>query len=358
MSYNTSTAHINLTAIANNVKQLKSLAPNSNIMAVLKANAYGHGLIEVARCIQHDVDGIAVARLHEAVELRENSVTCPLLLLGTSLDNDVLDYCAGNDMAVVTHTMDDVKRVAQSSLSNPIKVWLKVDTGMHRLGIDAAQAEEAFNILTASSQVNKIIGMTHFSDSEKADKDNTSVQTASFDTLFEPLPCEQSLANSAGILFHPNSHRDWIRPGIMLFGINPSSEMESPISLQPAMTLSSKILSLRHIQTGETVGYNGIWTAQRPSIIATLGIGYGDGYPRHAANGTPVLINGERARLAGRVSMDLMTVDVTDCSNVNVGDEAILWGEGLSANEVADHCSTISYELFTSVSSRVTRRYS
>jgi len=361
MINNTSLLTINLSAIASNLKLVKSLAAESKVMAVLKANAYGHGLVKTAKHIEHAIGGIAVARLQEAMELRENGITCPLLLLGTLLDNDTLNYCAHNDIAVVAHTNENVELILQASLASPVSVWLKLDTGMHRLGVAEESAVALYQSLKKCEWVSDIITMTHLSDAESEDTAPTARQLDDFDTIFSNISAPQSIANSAGILYHPTSHRDWVRPGIMLFGANPrqtSSKADTITDkLKPTMTLSAKIIAIRDVKQGESVGYNGTWIAPRPSKIATLGIGYADGYPRHANNGTPVLVNGQRVPIAGRVSMDLITVDITECKGVAIGDEAILWGEGLLANEVAIHCDTIAYELFTSVTNRVTRQY-
>jgi alanine racemase len=328
-------------------------------MAAVKADAYGHGVVEVAGALDQ-ADGFAVARLEEALQLRAAGITQPLLLLCGPLDSGSLRQCADHGIDIAIHDWHCLQLVLDTTLSQPLSCWLKHDSGMHRLGLNDQQLQQAALQLKGAKQVDKLLLMTHFSSSEQADPLVTEQQTQQFMQATKHFNLPRSLANSAAIMQHPASHHDWVRPGIMLYGANPlpsSVVTASPVDLQAVMTLSSRVVAIRRIKQGESVGYNGRWIASENSVIATLAVGYADGYPRHARNGTPVLINGQRAKLVGTVSMDLITVDISHLAAVNIGDPAILWGDGLPAEEIADCAGTISYQLFTGVSSRVPRQY-
>ena len=352
-------ATIDLSAIRHNLQQVRRLASTAKIMTVVKADAYGHGLVEVAQTLK-DADGLAVARIEEALALRDAGISAPLLLLSAPLEIEGIRLCAEHGVAIVVHTLNTAQLLSDSLLDKPVDIWLKLDSGMHRLGLNSNELLKVEPLLKTSRNVESIVLMTHFSDSEQDDAQITEQQTDYFSACARGLTYPQSLANSGAIIRHSNTHRDWVRPGIMLYGANPlpnQSAVNAAVKLLPAMTLTTKVLAIRHVAKGESVGYNGRWTANQDSTIATLGIGYGDGYPRHAENGTPVIVNGQRAHLVGTVSMDLIIVDISHCHNINIGDEAMLWGDGLPAEEVAAHASTISYELFTSISKRVPRIY-
>ena len=352
-------ATINLAAIRHNLKQVKQLAKGSNIMAVIKADAYGHGMIEVAQTL-HEADGLAVARLEEALLLRQQGIRQRVLLLGGFIDAQGMVAAAENNIDIVIHSSHGLQALLAAHLAKPINVWLKLDTGMHRLGLSPAEFLQAQQLLRNSNNVAEIIFMTHFSSSEDENSLHTQQQLQSFQCSTDVLNGKTSMANSAAIIQHPQSHGDWVRPGIMLYGANPlpaDSPRTQHIDLQAAMTLTAKILAIRTVSKGESTGYNCRWTATKDSLIATVGIGYGDGYPRHAKDGTPVLVNGQRAFIAGRVSMDLITIDISDCTGVQIGDDVMLWGQQLKAEEIASYAETISYELFTSISKRVPRIY-
>jgi alanine racemase len=349
---------IDSNALRDNFAAVKRLAPQSRVLAMVKADAYGHGLLATAKAL-NAADGFGVARIEEAVQLRVNGITQKIVLLNPSCDKETLQYCAENAIDLVVFNHELVELIAQTSLVKPFNIWLKVDTGMHRLGLAPDVIAQHFHTLKNLPQINNITLMTHFSDAENPNQMLTQTQTDYFNKTCSELSAERSLANSAAIMQSPTTHADWIRPGIMLYGASPLKN--SPIDLKPVMHLHSRVLSLRDIDAGESVGYNQTWTATRPSCIATIAIGYGDGYPRHAKNSTPVLINGQQFPLVGRVSMDLITVDVTDGKNIQCGDEVTLWGTDsagntLSANIIADYANTISYDLFTGVTARVQRQ--
>jgi alanine racemase len=356
----TTTATINLAAIRHNLQQVRRLAPHSRIMAAVKADAYGHGLVEVASALDQ-ADGLAVARLEEALQLRAAGLSQPILLLCGPLDSDSLQSCAAHGIDIAIHDWHCVQLLLATELSQTVNCWLKHDSGMHRLGLNDQQLQQAAIQLKEAKQVGKLLLMTHFSSSEQNDPQVTEQQTHLFMQATANLKLPRSLANSAAIMQYPASHQDWVRPGIMLYGANPlpSPQVSArpPIDLQAVMTLSTQVVAIRKINKGESVGYNRRWTATEDSLIATLAVGYGDGYPRHAGNGTPVLINGQRAALVGTVSMDLITVDISKLEPVNIGDRAILWGDGLPVEEIADCAATISYQLCTGVSRRVPRLY-
>ncbi len=281
----------------------------------------------------------------------------PILLLEGLFEAAELALAAERDFWVTIDNERQLEWVEQASLARPIRCLLKLDTGMHRLGVMPEQAGIFYRRLRASANArDDIVLSTHFASADDMGSDQTRAQLALFEEACRDLPGERSAANSAGVLAWPASHLDWVRPGYMLYGNSPMVEEHATAgALQPVMTLSSAVISLRNVRTGESVGYGATWVASRPSRIATICVGYGDGYPRLAPNGTPVLVNGRRAPLAGRVSMDMITVDVTDLPDVRIGDEVILWGDGLPLGEVARHAGTIGYELSTRMPARTPR---
>lgn len=326
-------------------------------MVMVKADAYGHGMLTVAQALAQ-ADGLAVARLDDALLLRRSGLRLQrILLLGSLLDAGALETCAHEAIDIVVHDMATVDRICARHKATPLRIWLKLDSGMHRLGLAPEEFRLADTRLRAQPGVEEIIHMTHFAASEDFSIDSAQRQLTCFQTCHGDSDSAISVANSAALIGRPETRGEWVRPGIMIYGDNPL-QVSHPLPLQPAMTLLARVLALRHCVAGERIGYNGLWTCPTDCTIATLGIGYGDGYPRHAGNGTPVWIRGARATLVGRVSMDSITIDVTSIEGVRIGDEAELWGKHLPAAEVARHADTISYELFTGVNQRVTREYS
>jgi alanine racemase len=356
--HNTARAQIDLTALRHNLAQVRLLCPNSKVMAMVKADAYGHGLLPVAKALA-SAEGLAVARLDEALQLRRAGILQRILLLGTLLDNDDLALCAEQSIDVTAHDLDTVARISDNKMKRaPLRVWLKLDSGMHRLGLAPDEFVTADRLLRGAPCIAELLHMTHLSSAENFATATTDEQIKIFIAAHNTITntTDVSIANSAALITRTIVRSEWVRPGIMLYGENPVAKTH-PLPLRPVMTLSTRVIALRQIETGAAVGYNGTWTSARPSTIATLGIGYGDGYPRHAKNGTPVWINGQYVPLLGRVSMDSLAVDVTDCNNIAIGDEAQLWGQQLSASLVAEFADTISYELFTSIGNRVPREY-
>jgi len=362
------TALINLENLKNNARLTKACAPHSKLMAVVKANAYGHGVHEIAKALSdaHLADAFAVARFDEALELRHSEKQMPLLILGGVYTHNELESCLQHRIDVVVHQEEQVELLCthHTQRNSQIKVWLKMDSGMHRLGIMPDLYAASFQKLRQLPFVNQVIAMSHFANAEHKDNHHTQQQIKAFQETWKTLPNAHnipfSLANSAGVLNWQQSYGQWIRPGLMLYGINPLEE--NRLNLKPVMTLQAPIVSLRTINAGEYVGYSLRWHAQRNSLIATVALGYGDGYPTQITAGTPVLIDGQRAPIVGRISMDLITVDCTDLNNVNTGDPVVFWGEDTQGNtlpveEIASLAHTIPYDLVCKISGRVKYSY-
>jgi alanine racemase len=328
--HNTATARVDLSALVDNLAVVRGLCPRSRVMAMVKADGYGHGLIPVAKTLSR-ADGLGVARLQEALALRDAGITQRILLVATLLSMGDLAVCSEQNIDVTAHDRTSVSAIAAAAAHHPLRVWLELDSGMHRVGLDPQAFVEADRLLARIPGISEITHMTHFSSADEPGGQVLEGQLQCFSECHRRNPkVKASLANSAALISRPDTHADWVRPGIMLYGGNPLRTHQVP--LRPVMTLTARIIALRALGVEEPVGYNRRWYTARHSRIATLGIGYGDGYPRHAANGTPVWINGCLAPLIGRVSMDSLAVDVTDCGPVAVGDEAVLWGGRTARN--------------------------
>ena len=362
MSRNTR-AIINLDNIRSNFLLADQWAPQSKNMAVIKANAYGHGLVVVAEALQSLVPAFAVAIFDEAVELRKAGITKNILILQGVYHAAELRYASENDLWITLHNKEQLDLLLNTPLQQPLKVWLKLDTGMHRLGLDQKEFDKSLQLIKQCNWIDDdFIVSSHFSCASELASGESEKQLIKFKKMIQdaklPAEIELSLSNSPAIAHLPESNLDWNRPGIMLYGLPLfDGPHNSDQQLKPAMSFESEVVAIREVEEGEHVGYSNKWQATRRSKIATVAVGYADGYPRQATNGTPVLINGERAYLAGVVSMDLISVDVTDLSNVSIGDLVELWGEHLSANEVASYANTIGYDLISGVSRRVPRVY-
>lgn len=366
-------AHIDLDALRHNYRLACYCAPQSQAVAVIKADAYGHGAVACAKALEGDVlesgglekkaPAFAVACIEEAMALRDAGIQTPIVLLEGIFSADELPYVDKHRLWMAIHSQWQLETLQAFTPSAPIPVWLKVDSGMHRLGFAPEQAASVWRTLEAMPEVGTLHLMSHFATADATDTAYFSQQMATLKALAAELNAPLCLANSPATLARPEAHGAWHRPGVMLYGSDP---LEAPNKLtrqlQPVMTLRSEIIALREIEAGEPVGYGGRWHAPRRSRIAVVAAGYGDGYDRHAVDGTPVLVNGKRAALAGKVSMDMLTVDVTDIPDAAIGSEVVLWGkaqngEVLSIDEVARYCDTISYTLLTGVLPRVPRRY-
>jgi alanine racemase len=348
-------AIINLHALRDNYKFAQKQAPNSRAYAVVKANAYGHGVMAVANALSSKADGFAVAFIDEAITLRQGGILLPILVLEGPMDAAECRIAIEFDLELSLHHQEQVEWLRPLPAAS-LKVWVKVDSGMHRLGFASQQVPAVVSDLRSLRSVAEIQLMSHFACADDPSSPFNQQQIQVLETL-APMKLNWSMSNSAAILTLPQAHGDLIRPGIMLYGSHPVQHRQGPeIDLQPVMTLQSKVIALHELDAGETVGYGQAYKIDRPSIIAVVAIGYGDGYPRAAGNGTPVLIKGRQFPVAGRVSMDMITVDVTD-GKVALGDTVTLWGIGLSADVVAEHCGTIAYELFCQVTARVVKQY-
>jgi len=350
-------AVINIAHFRANCRLAKQYAGGAKMLAIVKANGYGHGAIRLANAADA-ADAFGVATIDEAVELRDAGVAKPIVLLEGFFESSDLREISRRRCDIVVHSQQQAEALLASQLAQPLVVWLKLDSGMHRLGFAAAAFREAHACLSASANVREIRLMSHFACADQPDHPFVAEQLAGFEQAVVGISGAVSLANSAALVAQAQARRDWVRPGIMLYGANPFVDRH-PVAaeLRAVMTLSSRLIAVRTIAPGESVGYGCAWRSERTSRIGTVAIGYGDGYPRHARSGTPLLIRGRRAPLVGRVSMDMITVDLTDLPQAQVGDSVTLWGEGLPAWEVAAWADTLAYDLFTGIGRRVTRHY-
>jgi alanine racemase len=350
-------AIIDTRALAHNLQVAKHTAPSRRVYSVIKANGYGHGMVAVANAL-HDSDGFAVASIEEALTLREANITKPILLLEGFFDASELDAIYANKLEIALHHLDQLQALSDRALkpqSKKITLWLKVDTGMHRLGLSPEKVTEAYQQATNLPQVESVVLMTHLANADDRADHFTSVQVKRFQSACDDLDGPKSIANSAGILAWPETHADIIRPGIMLYGASPFAGGDAQeFGLRPVMTLQTRLIAVKTVKKGEPVGYGGTWRCPQDMPIGVAAIGYGDGYPRHVQNGTPVLVNGARCALVGRVSMDMICIDLRTMPNAKVGDSVILWGNGLPIEEIATSADTIAYELFCGVTQRVT----
>lgn len=351
------TATIHIDALRHNLARVRALAPRSRVMAVVKADGYGHGLERVAHALE-GADAFGVAALADAERLRAAGLSQRIVLL--SGFDEIADFAAlrrlGLD-AVVHHDSQLALLEADrdAGAREALRIWLKLDTGMHRLGFAADRAHELCARLSALPNVAAEVPlMTHFASSDEFGGAQTSAQIAAFEAATAGIEGPRSLANSAGVLGWPAAHADWVRPGGALYGVSAVAGTSGPeFGLEPAMTLSTRLTGINRVARGERVGYSATWECPEDMDVGVAAIGYGDGYPRHAPPGTPVLVNGVRVPVIGRVSMDLMTLDLRGVARARVGDPVVLWGRGLPVEEVAAHAGTIGYELICSITRRV-----
>ena len=287
MTLRTATAVIDLNALTNNFRLIQSLSPNSKVLAVLKANGYGHGLERIAKALP-DADAFGVARIDEALALRAAGIVKPIVLLEGFFAKEDIDVLAIHNLQTIVHNSEQLAAIVDAAVKKPLKVWLKIDTGMHRLGINPGQLSDFYNALSQSNNVQQaIVLMSHLGCADEKDNPVTPKQLALFKELTADKALEKSLANSAGVLAWPESHYDWVRPGLMLYGVSPLASGVSVNGIAPVMTLQSSLIAVRDIAAGEAVGYGGAWVSEKSTTIGVIAIGYGDGYPRHAPNGTP-----------------------------------------------------------------------
>ena len=370
-------AHIRLDAFRHNYRVAKQQHAG-NALAVIKANAYGHGAVQCARAIEAEADGFAVACLEEALELRQADIKNPILLLEGFFDTSELPEIVANDLWIVVHAQWQLELLLAAKLAQPIHVWLKLDSGMHRVGFSPDEYIKAFYQLDKHESIAKIVHMSHFANADDLSSNHALQQIEVFQHTFKQLnltfgtSAEISLANSAAILGWPKAQANWSRPGIMLYGAHPlETILHNPLlnearNLRPVMQLSASIISIRNVKKGDSIGYGSIFTALRDTKVGVVACGYADGYPRSASSGNknaqpnlaaPAAVDGKLTQLIGRVSMDMLFVDLTDIPTAGIGSQVELWGDLIPANDVARAADTIAYELFCHVK-RVQFRYS
>jgi alanine racemase len=350
----TACAAIDLDALRHNYGQVRRWAPHSRIMCVIKAHAYGHGLLEVARALPQ-ADGFAVACIDEALLLRQSGIQQPLTVFQGFQSAEDLRECEQHNLWPVVHQQQQLEILARGKPRNPLAVWLKVATGINRLGFRPEEIASVWQRLQGTTGIGPIRLMTHMARADEGPSatDPTLAQISLFDSTVQNLDGEHSLANSATLVGWPDAQRDWVRPGIMLYGAEPFLAGRGPqLDLQPVMTLTSRLIAINQRKRGEPVGYGGGWQCPADMPVGVVAIGYGDGYPRHIDATTPVLVRGRRAAIIGRVSMDLLMVNLSGM-DAAVGDEVVLWGKGLPVDEIARHADTIGYELLCNIYGRV-----
>lgn len=323
-------------------------------LAVVKANAYGHGAVQCARAIDSMADGFAVASIEEALALREAGIMAPILLLEGFFEAAELPEIEAEKLWAVIHQPWQVDALLAAELGSPITVWLKMDSGMHRVGLDPAAYRAAYERLHGHPNVADIVLMSHFARADEADSVYPLQQIETFRSTVAGIDAPASLANSAGILGWPAAHVEWARPGIMLYGVDPFVGPDGgcaaqPGELRPVMQLEAAVIGVRELAAGEPVGYGGTFVTERPTRVGVVACGYADGYPRVAPTGTPVAVDGRLTRLIGRVSMDMLTIDLTDLPEAGLGSRVELWGDTVSVSEVANRVGTIAYELLCNV---------
>ena len=368
-------AVIDLSALRHNYGAIKQRVGDSKILAVVKADGYGHGMTSIAKALSES-DGFGVAILEEALLLRAAGITQKIVMLEGALSLDELKQASVSNVDVVVHQLeqvDDIEKVGAEVLSGDaasgasLNVWLKIDTGMHRLGVDPSDVVNAYQRLRRCAWVQSITLMSHFACADETGSAVSDAQYAMFDRLHQDLLVDPatsghllpaSLANSAGIFQENRYHFNWVRPGIALYGSSPiEGQSAEDLGLKPVMTLVSRIIALRNVPQGESVGYGASWTARQETHIAIVAIGYGDGYPRHVQGGTQVLVSGSLCDVVGRVSMDMIAVDVSSVTTVALNDAVTLWGNDLPVERVAEWAGTVNYELLCQVTDRVDHRY-
>ena len=339
-------ALIDLQALRHNY-QLAREVTGAKALAVVKADAYGHGAVRVAQALEAEADGFAVACIEEALELRAAGILAPVLLLEGFFEADELPLIIEHDLWCVVHSLWQLEAIEQARLGKPLTIWLKLDSGMHRVGLHPKDYQAAYQRLQDSGKVAKIVLMSHFARADELDSDASNEQVAVFQAARQGLNAEISLRNSPALLGWPQIPSDWGRPGIMLYGATPFETPNAEADrLQPVMTLKSRVISVRELPAGEPVGYGARFISPRPTRVGVVAMGYADGYPRHAPTGTPVVVAGKRSQLIGRVSMDMLCIDLTDVPEGGLGSPVELWGKRVLASEVAAQAGTIPYQIF------------
>ncbi len=335
---------LNSDALCFNLNRVRAFSPNSQVMAVIKANAYGHGMLVAATQLDA-ADIFAVAMPEEAFALRAAGCTKPVLVLHGFSNIDELEKFAALNISSVLHQSQQLAQLLAARLSTPVDIWLKVDTGMHRLGVSADDAGACFNQLRDCKNVENISVMSHFANADDTGNSLNNSQLNSFIKVTDDIEASRSMANSAAIIRLPQSHFEVVRPGIMLYGSSPFLDASAAdLGLRAVMQFESELIDIKPVRAGESIGYGSTYIAEKDLLMGVVAAGYGDGYPRHAQNGTPVWLNDQRCDLLGRVSMDSISIDLSDV-DADIGDRVVLWGNELSVDEVAIASGSIAYEL-------------
>jgi alanine racemase len=344
-------ATIHTAALRHNLALVRSRAPHSKTLAVIKANGYGHGMLRVAQALA-DSDGFAVLRVEEGIALREAGFQQTIVLLEGLFSADEVAVAVQHNLSVVVHNEDQLYMLEKAAVASPLDVFVKLNTGMNRLGLPLARFWAVCDRLKACKNVRGITLMTHFATADGPQ--GIALQLARFNALTEEVSRPKTLANSAAILRNPESHADWVRPGIMLYGATPFADQgAADIGLQPAMSLTSEIIAVQNLSAGDSVGYGQLFTADQPMTVGVVACGYADGYPRHAPTGTPIMVAGQRTRTLGRVSMDMLCADLGGIPQAQVGSLVELWGTNIPVDEVALASGTVGYELLCALAPRV-----
>jgi alanine racemase len=342
-------AKIRLDSFRHNYLLAKSIHGHK-ALAVIKANAYGHGAVRCAQAIENVADGFAVAAIEEALQLRQANIVKPILLLEGFFEASELPEIAQHDLWIVVHDEWQVQALMSAKLSKPLTVWLKMDSGMHRVGLSSQVYRFTYEKLIHHPNVSQVVLMSHFACADETGSKYQLQQIQTFQAVTKGLDAPVSLSNSAGILSWPTSHAQWGRPGIMLYGSDPTnSQLVENAKLRPVMQFESKIISVRTLNKGEPVGYGCTFVAERATRVGVVACGYADGYPRHAPTGTPISVDGKLTRLIGRVSMDMITVDLSDISEATIGSPVEMWGDQVAVRDVASSSGTIAYEILCNV---------
>lgn len=345
---------IDASALLHNIKQIKQLAPGRGIIAMVKANAYGCGLNQVVPMIAEHVDALGIACMEEALAIRALGVMRDCVLIQGVFSADEYLIAAQNQMSCVIHHQQQLDWFLATPLAKKIKIWVKVNTGMHRLGFQPDEVPKVMQALINCRWADEIGLLTHLACADVPDNQANAKQLKAFQNIKLPShPILKSIANSAAIIALPDAHADVIRPGIMLYGVSPfAHQTGQSLGLMPVMSFVSAISAIHHYPKDSAIGYSATWITKRPSMIAVVAVGYGDGYPRHIAAGTPVWVNGQKADIVGRISMDMLTIDITDCQGIEVGTSVELWGKQIPIETIAKASGTIAYELLCQITNR------
>ena len=349
-------ASIDTAALQHNLSRVRQLAPGANVMAIVKADAYGHDLLISCQALK-TADSIGLLELNDAISLKQAGFTQPICLLEGFFEEDEISLIASYQLEPVIHSLWQIEILESYQEKLDLSVWLKIDTGMDLLGFSVVEFKEIMGRLSSIPCIRQVSVMSHLANADKPESPSTAEQLRHFMETTGSAGLKRSLSNSAAILRHPDCHMDWVRPGIMLYGSSPFEEASSAdLNLQAVMTLQSKIISIKQCKKGDAIGYGGTWVCPEDMPVAVIACGYGDGYPRHAPGGTPIMVAGQNSQLIGRVSMDMVTADLRGIKNAAVGSTVELWGSNVSVDTVAKMSETISYELLCGVTARVKRK--